>query len=175
MRVRRTGRDLSGQVLHDLPLPEMRRRHRRSGRSSATTATPTTATAARRLHSARSAATASRPRGEQCDDGNTIDVRRLLRASCLDEGCGNGVRRVRRGVRRRRAGSATCAAGCKFIAPPACDGTPGVQCCGNGIVDSGEQCDDGNANDCDGCSHLCQFRGCGDGTVEDDCHEQCDD
>ena len=28
--------------------------------------------------------------------------------------------------------------------------------CGNGIVDSGEDCDDGNTNDGAGCSHLCQ-------------------
>jgi cysteine-rich repeat protein len=28
--------------------------------------------------------------------------------------------------------------------------------CGNGEIDSGEQCDDGNTEDCDGCSGSCQ-------------------
>src|SRR5262249_33963381 len=28
--------------------------------------------------------------------------------------------------------------------------------CGNGVVESGEQCDDGNTTDGDGCSHDCQ-------------------
>jgi cysteine-rich repeat protein len=32
-----------------------------------------------------------------------------------------------------------------------------IQCCGNGTVDSGEQCDDGNALDGDCCSSTCQY------------------
>ncbi len=47
--------------------------------------------------------------------------------------------------------------------------------CGNGTVEQGEACDDGNVLGCDGCSGSCQqLEGiCGDGTVE--CAEQCDD
>ncbi len=47
--------------------------------------------------------------------------------------------------------------------------------CGNGAVDAGELCDDGNLIGCDGCSATCQeIEGvCGDGTSE--CAEQCDD
>jgi cysteine-rich repeat protein len=49
--------------------------------------------------------------------------------------------------------------------------------CGNSFVESGEQCDDGNLANEDGCSSTCQFEivlgVCGDGTV--DSGEQCDD
>ncbi len=47
--------------------------------------------------------------------------------------------------------------------------------CGNGALDAGEVCDDGNLIGCDGCSATCQeIEGvCGDGTPE--CTEQCDD
>jgi cysteine-rich repeat protein len=44
--------------------------------------------------------------------------------------------------------------------------------CGNGSVDTGEDCDDGNAADGDGCSALCQVE-CGNGTL--DGAEECDD
>lgn len=53
-------------------------------------------------------------------------------------------------------------------ADPACNG------CGNGVVDSGEQCDDGNAVPDDGCSPNCRLDvGCGNNVVETG--EQCDD
>lgn len=47
--------------------------------------------------------------------------------------------------------------------------------CGNTIVeaDVGEQCDDGNTEELDGCASDCTFQGCGDGTL--DTGEQCDD
>ena len=54
---------------------------------------------------------------------------------------------------------------------PPC-GTPPPQC-GNGIVEIGEECDDGNTRACDGCSASCTVEGCGNGAVE--CDEQCDD
>lgn len=58
--------------------------------------------------------------------------------------------------------------------------------CGNGKIESGEQCDDGNTNDNDGCSSSCQIESgwscsgqpsscspiCGDGEVKG--NEQCD-
>ena len=53
---------------------------------------------------------------------------------------------------------------------------PGGGSCGDGTVDSGEQCDDGNVLAGDGCSAVCTNEGagaCGDGTV--DTGEQCDD
>jgi cysteine-rich repeat protein len=47
------------------------------------------------------------------------------------------------------------------------------------VVDGGEQCDDGNSENCDGCDEFCDLESgivCGDGTVAPaGCHEQCDD
>ena len=49
--------------------------------------------------------------------------------------------------------------------------------CGNGFLDDGEQCDDGNRIDGDGCSKYCIKEGdpakCGNGFLDD--NEQCDD
>jgi len=46
--------------------------------------------------------------------------------------------------------------------------------CGNGTLDVGEQCDDGNAIDTDACLSSCQNATCGDGFVRTGV-EQCDD
>jgi cysteine-rich repeat protein len=35
--------------------------------------------------------------------------------------------------------------------------------CGDGVVDTGEECDDGNRVDADACNNRCRFPGCGDG------------
>lgn len=45
--------------------------------------------------------------------------------------------------------------------------------CGDAVKDSGESCDDGNANDTDSCRNNCTFSSCGNGTVESG--ESCDD
>jgi len=46
--------------------------------------------------------------------------------------------------------------------------------CGDGVIDAGEQCDDGNTTSGDGCSSSCQDEPrCGNGTL--DAGEQCDD
>jgi len=45
--------------------------------------------------------------------------------------------------------------------------------CGDGAVDSGEQCDDGNLTNGDGCSARCTTEQCGNGIA--DAGEQCDD
>ncbi len=68
-----------------------------------------------------------------------------------------------------------------------------IQCyidsvCGNGATEAGEQCDDGNTVDGDGCSATCQIEstpppppppgggsGCGDGVVQSSTGEHCDD
>src|SRR5579862_7734854 len=34
--------------------------------------------------------------------------------------------------------------------------------CGNGVVDTGEDCDDGNLTDTDDCTNACKFAACGD-------------
>jgi cysteine-rich repeat protein len=46
--------------------------------------------------------------------------------------------------------------------------------CGDGVVDPGEECDDGNADPTDGCLPSCKLAQCGDGIVRSGV-EQCDD
>jgi cysteine-rich repeat protein len=46
--------------------------------------------------------------------------------------------------------------------------------CRNGIVEAGEQCDDGNDIDTDACRNSCAWATCGDGVVRTDV-EECDD
>src|SRR5262249_48897172 len=45
--------------------------------------------------------------------------------------------------------------------------------CGNGVVDPGEECDDGNSVDGDGCDTNCTFTACGNGITT--AGEPCDD
>ena len=47
------------------------------------------------------------------------------------------------------------------VTPPAV-----VSVCGNGAMETGEQCDDGNAVSGDGCSSACKTENCGDGIVQ---------
>src|SRR5437762_2093496 len=71
------------------------------------------------------------------------------------------------------------------VAPAACSGEteavqthkPSFTSCGDGVVHEGEECDDGNADDEDGCTSLCQrptVSARGDGFVELGA-EECDD
>lgn len=46
--------------------------------------------------------------------------------------------------------------------------------CGNGTVEAGEACDDGNQTQTDACKNNCQFNVCGDGYLYSN-QEQCDD
>ena len=51
---------------------------------------------------------------------------------------------------------------------------PNSACCGNGVVDGGEQCDDGNLSNGDACLNSCLNAKCGDGVVRVGA-EECDD
>jgi uncharacterized repeat protein (TIGR03806 family) len=51
----------------------------------------------------------------------------------------------------------------------------GSSFCGDGTVDTGEECDDGNNANGDGCSSACALEFCGDGAVNNNGTEQCDD
>ncbi|WP_373047753.1 DUF4215 domain-containing protein [Vulgatibacter sp.] len=62
---------------------------------------------------------------------------------------------------------------CVALTATAC-GSEEDPVCGNGAVESGETCDDGNNNDNDGCTNACEPARCGDGIVEDG-EEACDD
>jgi cysteine-rich repeat protein len=135
--------------------------------------------------------------GEECDDGNTNDCDSCSNACTLVTGCGDGVVC---GSEQCDDGNTTSCDGCSAtcmletglrcgdgvvdtVCGEQCDppvpGRCDAQCqripyCGDGIVDPGEECDDGNTNDCDSCSNACTLvTGCGDGVV---CgNEQCDD
>jgi cysteine-rich repeat protein len=135
--------------------------------------------------------------GEECDDGGLASCDGCS-AACLDEsGCGDGVRC---GAEACDDGNADACDGCS----PSCTVEAGLRCgdgainaecgeecdpplagqctlacevvarCGDGSVDFGEECDDGNTSSCDGCSETCGLEtGCGDGVQ---CGtEACDD
>ena len=57
--------------------------------------------------------------------------------------------------------------------PCEADEPPPVAICGDGLVNqAGEECDDGNNNNCDGCSFDCHEEFCGDGILCD--NEECE-
>lgn len=93
---------------------------------------------------------------EQCDDGNSNDNDTCRNDCTLSSTCGDGT---------VNAPGETCE-------PPGSTQGNGNVCrvdctyCGDGNVDGGEQCDDGNSNDSDGCANDCTFNAfCGDGSV----------
>lgn len=100
--------------------------------------------------------------GEQCEDGNKQDGDGCSSA-CRAEFCGDNVRQPRLGE------------GCDGTDTP--DGTECVGCrvvrCGNGVLDSGEECDDDNQVQGDGCGSSCRIERCGDGVPVGG--EGCDD
>lgn len=64
------------------------------------------------------------------------------------------------------------------VAPVPASSTPAVattpvSVCGNGVIDGGEQCDDGNTINEDACTNACRIAICGDQVVQ--LWEQCDD
>jgi cysteine-rich repeat protein len=139
--------------------------------------------------------------GEECDDGATNGAGQRCNAACKLNVCGDGDTRI--GVEQCDGGSggvardtATCDRDCTLavcgdaylnpVAGEECDhgvsnGQAGDTCsatchvvrCGNGLVEQGEQCDDGNATNGDACENDCTLPRCGNGIV--DGGEQCDD
>jgi cysteine-rich repeat protein len=66
------------------------------------------------------------------------------------------------------------AAACLFLAAGCDQGTVGAGVCGDGELDPGEECDDGNTVDEDACTASCHKARCGDGIVHEGV-EECDD
>jgi cysteine-rich repeat protein len=86
--------------------------------------------------------------GEACDDGNTIDGDGC-RGDCLGmEICGDGVLDVAVGESCDDGSSNADSA-------DSCKTTCRAPYCGDGFVDSGEDCDDANADFGDGCTPFC--------------------
>ena len=110
--------------------------------------------------------------GEQCDDGDTDNTDACTNA-CVNASCGDGF--VQTGVEDCDPGAAGQTAACNWDCTFAG--------CGDGLLNTsfdpdgagpltGEQCDDGNAIDDDGCTG-CRLDDCGDTVISDG--EQCDD
>ena len=104
--------------------------------------------------------------GEVCDDGNNIDTDNC-RNNCTPPICGDSI-----------VGN-TPGETCDPPGTPA--GNNGNTCrgdctvCGDGIVNDGEQCDDGNGVDTDACNNSCTPPICGDGVINNSgCGETCD-
>jgi len=84
---------------------------------------------------------------EQCDDGNDINTDGCV-AGCKTAKCGDGY--VYTGVEECDDGNNNANTADK------CRTTCNKPICGDGITDTGEQCDDGNSTDNDGCSNTCK-------------------
>ncbi|MBI4511957.1 MAG: DUF4215 domain-containing protein [Deltaproteobacteria bacterium] len=103
--------------------------------------------------------------GEPCDDGNAENNDACL-TGCVAATCGDGF--IHLGVEQCDQGAENglpnhCTASCQ---------NPGR--CGDGNVDPGEGCDDGNASATDACLPNCVSATCGDGRIQEGV-EQCDD
>ena len=83
--------------------------------------------------------------GEVCDDGNHLSGDGCSPDCRSAETCGNGITDP----------GEQCDAG--FLATALCDHDCTVVLCGDGLVNvvAGEQCDDGNTIDGDGCRNTC--------------------
>ncbi len=97
--------------------------------------------------------------------------------SCTSSFCGAAYRCIMYETQRTRS----CAAPQTTIVPGAtrqCHWNPWSAClpanyCGDGIIDTGEACDDGNRNDNDACTNRCLANVCGDGVMNVGA-EECD-
>jgi cysteine-rich repeat protein len=111
--------------------------------------------------------------GEQCDDGirNSDTAPLACRTSCARPSCGDGVLDTGVAFGITFAEECDLAAGNSNSAADGCrqqvvleNGTGAtVQCklafCGDGVLDSGERCDDNNSANGDGCNPTCTLRG----------------
>ena len=102
--------------------------------------------------------------GEDCDDGNEISGDGCT-ALCTDEFCGDAVINDN-GAEACDNGNAN-----SNTTPNACRLSCVNPTCGDSVTDAGEECDDGNLDDSDGCTTQCTS--CGNGSVSG--AEQCDD
>ncbi len=113
-------------------------------------------------------------RFETCDDGNRVGCDGCDADCNVEPGwqCGDGV------VSTDCDEQCDDGAGNDDVTPNACRTDCRRAHCGDGVLDDGEGCDDGNRASCDGCSDLCVPEPglvCGDGIAEVRCGEQCDD
>lgn len=105
----------------------------------------------------------NQPFSEECDDGNATDGDGCSR-QCMDENCGNGVLDAEEVC---DDGNTTdgdgCSANCKSF-----------ERCGDAILDLGEECDQGKADTIE-CDDDCTVPACGDGHVNAEAGEECEE
>ncbi|MCB9507681.1 MAG: DUF4215 domain-containing protein [Myxococcales bacterium] len=99
---------------------------------------------------------------EACDDGNSIEGDGCD-SNCTLTACGNGI----------TTAPEVCDAGNRLS--PECDVDCTLPVCGDAVLNelAGEECDDGNTFNDDGCSSACDIEICGDGILHTG--EECDD
>jgi len=141
--------------------------------------------------------------GEECDDGNIVSGD-TCNGNCLSEFCGDSIITPDLNeicdsdiqscfTVEGYQGSSTCSVDCSdfeicitpfFCGDGVCQTTaentftctsdcPNV--CGDGLLEPGESCDDGNTIPNDGCNDVCEIEFCGDSVVQSAAGEECDD
>lgn len=120
---------------------------------------------------------------EECDDGNRIDWDGCSNLCRLPK-CGDGVRQRNEqcddgNIRSGDGCSWNCfrelsVSSVSFASVPMGVGSSSARpVCGNGLLEAGEQCDDGNRVNDDSCTNICRNPRCGDGILQSG--EECDD
>ncbi len=99
--------------------------------------------------------------GEQCDDGNTVNIDTCTN-DCRISVCGDSIVQIWE----------QCDDGNR-VDTDACSNTCLSPACGDGFVQTGEECDDGNPVSTDACTTACKNARCGDQLIQPG--EQCDD
>ncbi len=120
--------------------------------------------------------------GEECDNGtaNSNTVPDACRANCRVAACGDRV--VDSAEQCEPPSQGACDASCAVVTTTTVASTTTTvtsttttttlpEPCGNGTLETGEECDDGNLISTDGCTDACTT--CGNGTVT--APEECDD
>jgi len=104
--------------------------------------------------------------GEECDDFNLLNCDGCTDACTIESGpiCGDGILLPDCGEE--------CDDG-NNVDGDGCQGNCLLPFCGDGIIDGGEDCDDGGVTAT--CDDDCTFAECGDGNVNEAAGEQCDD
>jgi cysteine-rich repeat protein len=102
---------------------------------------------------------------EECDDSNTVTGDGCSFPSCLPEVCGDTIENP------DPPSSETCDDG-NTVSGDGCDENCQTEC-GNGTVNTGEDCDD--SGESAACDDDCTFVVCGDDNVNETAGEDCDD
>jgi cysteine-rich repeat protein len=100
---------------------------------------------------------------EQCEDGNLANGDGCT-SSCTLEFCGDGVVNNDGVEACEPPGTALCTTTCTIRFP----------LCGDGLLTSPEECEDGNLANGDGCTSSCVLEFCGDGVINNNDAEACE-